>query len=139
MPGKVSPDKDQLVEVELCRLDECVCETSLANCASHTYQYDTIPLKLGARLPFTNFQCSVLKTLNIALTQLHPNGWAFVQALEILCEVRKGDNCSDCLLDAFGEPHFPLYWTSCLTVVIQVKRSYLENQRMRVLKSFGDT
>ncbi|RDX79469.1 hypothetical protein CR513_40096, partial [Mucuna pruriens] len=83
--------------------------------------YDIIPLKLGARLPFTNFQCSVLKTLNIASTQLHPNGWAFVQALVILCEdsffrVRKGDNCSDCLLDSFEETHFPLYWTSCLAV-----------------------
>ncbi|RDY13455.1 hypothetical protein CR513_01628, partial [Mucuna pruriens] len=84
MTGRVSCGKCRLVEVEICRLDEYVCKTPPADCANYTCLYDTIPFKLGAWVPFIDFQCSVLKTLNITSTQLHLNGWAFVRAFEIL-------------------------------------------------------
>ncbi|RDX58495.1 hypothetical protein CR513_62187, partial [Mucuna pruriens] len=42
--------------------------------------------KLGIRLPFFVFECAILRALNMALTQLHPNSWAFVKAFELLCE-----------------------------------------------------
>ncbi|RDY07356.1 hypothetical protein CR513_08547, partial [Mucuna pruriens] len=38
------------------------------------------------KLPFTHFERSVLHALNVVPTQLHPNGWAFVRAFELLCE-----------------------------------------------------
>ena len=34
-----------------------------------------------------NFQIGVLKFLNVAPTQLHPNGWAAMQAFSILCKL----------------------------------------------------
>lgn len=40
---------------------------------------------LDIRLPFFTFQCDVLCRLNVALTQLHPNSWAFLRAFETLC------------------------------------------------------
>ncbi|RDX78900.1 hypothetical protein CR513_40750, partial [Mucuna pruriens] len=50
------------------------------------YPYDTLPLKLGVKLPFTHFERSVLRVLNVALTQLHPNSWTFVRSFKLLCE-----------------------------------------------------
>ncbi|RDX67034.1 hypothetical protein CR513_54126, partial [Mucuna pruriens] len=41
---------------------------------------------LGLKLPFTSFERSVLRALNVAPSQLHPNSWAFVRAFELLCE-----------------------------------------------------
>ncbi|BAT76398.1 hypothetical protein VIGAN_01439200 [Vigna angularis var. angularis] len=32
------------------------------------------------RLPLSVFQMDVLKTLNVAPTQLHPNSWGYIQA-----------------------------------------------------------
>ncbi|KOM58075.1 hypothetical protein LR48_Vigan11g110900 [Vigna angularis] len=36
-------------------------------------------------LPFTEFQSSVLRDLNVAPTQLHPNGWGYMQAFVVVC------------------------------------------------------
>ncbi|RDX72008.1 hypothetical protein CR513_48568, partial [Mucuna pruriens] len=51
---------------------------------AYFYLYDTLPLKLGVHLPFTHFERLILHVLNIVLTQLHPNSWAFVWAFELL-------------------------------------------------------
>ncbi|RDX57683.1 hypothetical protein CR513_63055, partial [Mucuna pruriens] len=50
------------------------------------YFYETLPLKLGMKLPFTHFERSVSHALNVAPNQLHLNGWAFVRAFELLYE-----------------------------------------------------
>jgi len=42
---------------------------------------------LHIRLPLNDFQMGVLNFLNIAPTQLHPNGWASMQAFSILCKL----------------------------------------------------
>ncbi|WVY89730.1 hypothetical protein V8G54_035244 [Vigna mungo] len=47
----------------------------------YTYMFD----QMYVRVPFTEFQSSVLKELNVAPSQLHPNGWAAVQAFTYLC------------------------------------------------------
>ncbi|WVZ15328.1 hypothetical protein V8G54_012894 [Vigna mungo] len=48
---------------------------------AYIYMFD----QMYVRVPFTDFQASVLKELNIAPSQLHPNGWAAVQAFTTLC------------------------------------------------------
>ncbi|RDX58531.1 hypothetical protein CR513_62148, partial [Mucuna pruriens] len=53
---------------------------------SFFYLHDTLPLKLGTKLPFTHFERLILRALNVAPTQLHSNSWAFVRAFELLCE-----------------------------------------------------
>jgi len=37
------------------------------------------------RLPFSRFESELLTEINVAPAQLHPNGWAFVKAFDILC------------------------------------------------------
>lgn len=41
---------------------------------------------LGVTVPFTSFETDVLKSLNIAPSQLQPNNWAFLRGFHILCE-----------------------------------------------------
>jgi len=41
--------------------------------------------KVKLRFPFTRFERELLTELDIAPSQLHPNGWAFVRAYQIIC------------------------------------------------------
>lgn len=43
--------------------------------------------ELFVRLPFSSFQMNILKVLNIAPSQLHPNSWAYIQAFAMICQV----------------------------------------------------
>jgi len=38
-------------------------------------------------LPFDDFTTSVLQTLNVAPSQLHPNTWASLQAFHLICDM----------------------------------------------------
>lgn len=49
------------------------------------FMYQILIDSVMVKIPFSDFQCSILQFLNIAPSQLHPNGWAFVKAFEILC------------------------------------------------------
>ena len=51
------------------------------------YFYACFFRDLYIRLPLNDFQMGVLNFLNIAPTQLHPNGWAPMQAFSILCKL----------------------------------------------------
>jgi len=42
--------------------------------------------QLHVRLPLDDFTMGVLRALNVAPTQLHPNIWAYLQAFRILCQ-----------------------------------------------------
>ena len=44
---------------------------------------------MGLRLPFSEFQMSVLSHLDLAPTQLLPNSFAFIRAFELTCEYLK--------------------------------------------------
>ncbi|RDX99324.1 hypothetical protein CR513_17626, partial [Mucuna pruriens] len=74
------------VTVTACRTGEAVCMSSAEGSEPFFYLYDTLHSRLGVQLPFTSFERSVLRVLNVAPTQLHPNSWAFVRAFELLCE-----------------------------------------------------
>ncbi|RDX96583.1 hypothetical protein CR513_20720, partial [Mucuna pruriens] len=74
------------VTVTACRSEEAVCMSSAEASRPFFYLYDTLHSRLGIKLPFTHFERSVLRALNVAPTQLHPNSWAFVRAFELLCE-----------------------------------------------------
>ena len=37
-------------------------------------------------IPFTDFEMGVLKLLNVALSQIRPNSWAFICGFKILCQ-----------------------------------------------------
>ncbi|RDX98562.1 hypothetical protein CR513_18503, partial [Mucuna pruriens] len=74
------------VRVSPCRTGESVSTASPVKGKPCFYLYDTLHSKLGIKLPFSHFERAVLQVLNVAPTQLHPNGWAYVRAFELLCE-----------------------------------------------------
>ncbi|RDX86015.1 hypothetical protein CR513_32691, partial [Mucuna pruriens] len=49
------------------------------------YMYETVLADLGVVLPFEFFEADVLRMLGIAPSQLHPNGWAAIQAFKVVC------------------------------------------------------
>jgi hypothetical protein len=48
-------------------------------------------------IPFSEFEVAVMNRLNIAPSQLHPLGWAFVKAFQFFCEAVKGGKVTNCL------------------------------------------
>ena len=47
--------------------------------------YQAVFKRVGVRLPFTSFERELLTEINTAPAQLHPNGWAFARAFQMLC------------------------------------------------------
>jgi hypothetical protein len=58
--------------------------------------------QLKIRFPFSDLQIEVLHNLHLTPTQLHPNGWGFLQTFEVFCWAQ-GWHCSSTLfLYIFG-------------------------------------
>ncbi|MED6159026.1 hypothetical protein PIB30_038523 [Stylosanthes scabra] len=47
--------------------------------------YTELFIRLGVRLPFTDFQREVLSRCRVAASQLHLNGWGFLRTFERVC------------------------------------------------------
>jgi hypothetical protein len=47
--------------------------------------YGVVVQTFNLWFPFTQFEVSLLQTLNVAPVQLHPNSWGFAKAYEIIC------------------------------------------------------
>ena len=77
-------ENDENIIVELCMTREHACAGWQGTKERFIFLYETIFSNLGIRLPLTEFEKVVLRKLNVALTQLHPNRWAFVKSFEIL-------------------------------------------------------
>ncbi|RDX76414.1 hypothetical protein CR513_43598, partial [Mucuna pruriens] len=43
------------------------------------------PLDLGIAIPFDDYEADLLQILGVMPSQLHPNGWAAMQAFRVLC------------------------------------------------------
>ena len=67
-----------------CAIDN-VCHGREGDEHEFFYFYECLFTDLHIRFPLSEFQMGVLRFLNIAPTQLHPNGWAYMQAFSILC------------------------------------------------------
>ncbi|KOM31788.1 hypothetical protein LR48_Vigan01g134400 [Vigna angularis] len=73
------------IKLIACRDDERVCYGRENASDEFFYCYAALFYDLYLRLPFTTFQMDVLRTLNVAPSQLHPNSWGYVQAFGVLC------------------------------------------------------
>jgi len=77
---------DAYLKVLPCREGIPVCADDRADPGEpFFFMYTTVFKRLKLCLPFTGFEHTLLTEVNVALTQLHPNSWAFVRAFEILC------------------------------------------------------
>ncbi|MCH79513.1 hypothetical protein A2U01_0000263 [Trifolium medium] len=79
-----SDDDENQVIVDPVREGELI--TTVNGEAPHYfYMYGDIIRSFNMWFPFTSFEDTILRILNIAPSQLHPNSWAFVKAFEIVC------------------------------------------------------
>src|ERR1044072_6992468 len=49
------------------------------------FQYCQMFTKLNMPIPFSEFECSLLRRLNVAHSQLHINSWDFIRSFELAC------------------------------------------------------
>ncbi|GAU48817.1 hypothetical protein TSUD_99890 [Trifolium subterraneum] len=50
------------------------------------YMYTHVLQTLHLGLSFNSFECQILRVMNIAPCQLHPNSWTFLKAFQVACE-----------------------------------------------------
>ena len=68
-----------------CHSRERVCHSADEGERDFIYMYESVLTDLGVTLPFDSCTGNVLRSLGIAPSQLHPNGWAALQAFRMLC------------------------------------------------------
>ena len=64
--------------LELAGVDDRVC-LQVPEPQSWFYMYEEVVTVVGVKAPFTPFEIDLLRTLEVAPIQLHPNGWAHVR------------------------------------------------------------
>ena len=75
-----------IVSLERVSAIDRVCYGQEGATENFFYTYMCHFSQLHVRLPLDDFTIGVLRTLNVAPTQLHPNSWAYLQAFRILCQ-----------------------------------------------------
>jgi len=78
---------DHIISVERAKSGDSVCHGREGHSYDFFYMYSTLVLDLHVRLPFDDFTMGVLRVLNVAPNQLHPNSWASLQAFRLVCRV----------------------------------------------------
>jgi len=78
---------DRSISVERAMSGDSVCHGRKGHSHDFFYMYSTLVSDLHVRLPFDDFTMGVLRVLNVAPTQLHPNSWASLQAFRLVCRV----------------------------------------------------
>jgi len=69
---------DSHIFVRHCTHGEPVCVDDRSNGGKpFFFLYQTVFKRTGLRLPFSGFEREFLTEINVALSQLHPNNWAF--------------------------------------------------------------
>jgi len=75
-----------IVSMERVSTIDRVCHGQKGATEKFFYMYMCHFSQLHVRLPLDGFTIGVLRALNVAPTQLHPNSWAYLQAFRILCQ-----------------------------------------------------
>ena len=75
-----------IVSLERVSAIDWVCHGQESATEKFFYMYMCHFSQLHVRLPLDGFTMGVLRALNVAPTQLHPNSWAYLQAFRILCQ-----------------------------------------------------
>jgi len=79
-------ESDAYVSVRPCAKGEPMCSDEWTNDGEpYFFLYQTVFKRIKLRLPLTGFERALLKEINVAPAQLHPNSWAFMRAFSILC------------------------------------------------------
>ncbi|KOM39772.1 hypothetical protein LR48_Vigan03g315400 [Vigna angularis] len=104
-------------KLAVCQMTERVCHGRENYPPDFFYAYATMFKDLKVLLPFSDFQISVLRELSVAPTQLHPNGWAFMQAFSTVCTGLALYPTHGAFLYFFHvQPHLSKLWVSLRTI-----------------------
>jgi len=75
-----------IISLERVSAIDRVCHGQEGAIEKFFYMYMCHFSQLHVRLPLDGFTMGVLRALNVAPTQLHPNSWTYLQAFRILCQ-----------------------------------------------------
>jgi len=75
-----------IISLERVSVIDRVCHEQEGATEKHFYMYMCHFSQLHVRLPLDDFTMGVLRELNVAPTQMHPNNWAYMQAFRVLCQ-----------------------------------------------------
>ncbi|KAG2389826.1 uncharacterized protein HKW66_Vig0178990 [Vigna angularis] len=78
-------EDSRLIRAGVTLLNERVFHDGRSSPYDFFFMYVTFFTHLFIRVRFTKFQTAVLREVNVAPTQLHPNSWATVQAFLAMC------------------------------------------------------
>src|SRR4051812_24432340 len=79
-------NEDDLV-LEPCGPGERVCSLRPASSEDELfYFYPSVIETFDVRIPFSDFEVDVLKTMNATLSQLYPNSRGFIKAFQRVCK-----------------------------------------------------
>jgi len=78
---------ERIVSVERVRRGDSVCHRREGHSHDFFYMYATLVTDLHVCVPFDDFTMGVLRVLNVAPSQLHPNSWAALQSFRLICRV----------------------------------------------------
>ena len=81
---KASAEESRLA-FDPCSLEDRVYREQSSTEPPFFFMYSCLFLDLHVSLPFDAFTVGVLRKLNVAPTQLHPNSWASMQAFRVVC------------------------------------------------------
>ena len=77
--------EDGFLRVKVCASNERVCHGKGAAKLEFFYVYACLFHDLGLTVSFADWQMAVLRQIQCAPTQIHPNAWASMQAFDVLC------------------------------------------------------
>jgi len=102
-----------MVAIERVSAVEAVCHGREGLEGDFFYMYACMFTKLHVRLPLDEFTMGVLRLLNVAPTQLHPNSWGSLQAFRLICKALYLTPTPESFLYFYvTRPRDPLSWVS---------------------------
>lgn len=108
------------------------------------YAYCCFFYDMYVRLPLTTFEIDVLKTLNVAPTQLHPNTWRYIQAFAVMWQPYFCISLEQDL--SLGEAGFPwvlnlgtLFWNCTPNPLKGLRINFLEWPLLSQVVPFSST
>jgi len=102
-----------MVAIERVSAVEAVCHGREGLEGDFFYMYACMFTKLHVRLPLDDFTMGVLRLLNVAPTQLHPNSWGSLQAFRLICKALYLTPTPEIFLYFYiTRPRDPLSWVS---------------------------
>ncbi|KAJ1409177.1 hypothetical protein SESBI_22899 [Sesbania bispinosa] len=80
-----APGHEEDLTIELPGENDRVCSQGTTE-RPFLPMYKCVFTDLGVRLPFMDFEVSILRYLDVAPSQLHPNAWGFIRSFTALCD-----------------------------------------------------